>query len=150
MVVVASEVGIFQFISVKLLKITQGDPNKIFWSFGILTFVFSAFVNTIPAILIVGALTVVVCKELNYNPKNYILMEIVITNTGGLTTSISAITNLIIAIPFEISYLQFLIISFPLAIFLFFVSMVTIKKLCPIPEAADHDWRINKISNFYN
>lgn len=148
MVVVASEVGIFQFISVKLLKITQGDPNKIFWSFGILTFIFSAFVNTIPAILIVGALTVVVCKELEYNPKNYILMEIVITNTGGLTTSISAITNLIIAIPFKIGYLRFMLISLPLALVLFFVSMIAIKRLCPIPEPSDMEWRLDKIKNF--
>ena len=148
MVVVASEVGIFQFISIKLLKATQGDPNKIFWSFGVLTFVLSAFVNTIPAILIIGALTVVVCRELNYDPKSYILMEIVITNTGGLTTSISAITNLIIAIPFAIGYLQFLLISLPLALVLFFVSMVSIKKLSPIPEAADLEWRLNKIQNF--
>jgi Na+/H+ antiporter NhaD/arsenite permease-like protein len=148
MVVVASEVGILQFISIKLLKITRGDPNKIFWSFGILTFVFSAFVNTIPAILIVGALTVVVCKELEYDPKNYILMEIVITNTGGLTTSISAITNLIIAIPFKIGYLRFMIISLPLALILFFVSMVAIKRLCPIPEPSDMEWRLAKIQNF--
>ena len=130
-VAVASDVGLFQFVSIKLLKFTKGAPRKLYWVLGLLTFLLSATVNTIPAILVVGALTLVATRELNYNPKPYILMEIVITNTGGLTTIISAITNLIIATPFKISFVQFAMIASPLAVVLFVVSMLCMSKLSP-------------------
>lgn len=134
MVAVASQVGIFQFISVKLLKATKADPIKLYWTLGTLTFLLSAIVNTIPAILVVAALTIVATRELEYDVKPYILMEIVVTNTGGLTTLISAITNIIIALPFEIGFAHFIAISGPLSLVLFFVSMKMILRLVPLME----------------
>lgn len=150
MVAVASEVAIFQFISIKLLKITKGNPKRLYWTLGGLTFFLSGVVNTIPAILVVGALTIVATKELEYDPRPYILMEIVVTNTGGLTTLISAITNLIIALPFRISFAQFSLISAPIAIILFFVSMAMMQRLVPLKEVDEEDMRekILRIESF--
>ncbi len=148
MVVVASEVGLFQFISIKLLKATKGDPKLLYFSLGTLTLLLSSVVNTIPAILVVGALTIVACTELGYNPKPYILMEIVVTNTGGLTTLLSSITNLIIAIPFGISFMRFMIIGGPLSLILFIVSMVFMYFAVPIDDGGDAKHRIEKIREF--
>lgn len=138
-VAVASEVGIFQFISVFLLKITRGNPKKLYYTLAGLTFLLSAVVNTIPAILVVGALTIVATQELGYDPKPYILMEIVVTNTGGLTTVISAITNLIIAAPFKIGFLQFIVIGAPLAIILLAVSIFMMIRIVPIPQISEEE-----------
>ncbi len=144
-VAVASEVGIFQFISVFLLKFTQGDPKKLYYVLGILTFLLSAIVNTIPAILVVGALTIVATQELGYNPKPYILMEIVVTNTGGLTTVISAITNLIIATPFKIGFVMFIAIAGPLALILLAVSLIMMIRMVPIPEVSEEELEEKRI-----
>ncbi|RMG26955.1 MAG: hypothetical protein D6732_20760 [Methanobacteriota archaeon] len=148
MVVVASEVGLFQFISIKLLKATKGDPRYLYFSLGTLTLLLSSLVNTIPAILVVGALTIVACSELNYNPRPFILMEIVVTNTGGLTTLISAITNLIIAIPFGIAFIRFTVIAGPLAMILFVISMVFMYYAVPIEKGMDPKKRMEKINSF--
>lgn len=147
-VAVASEVGIFQFISIKMLKATKGDPIKLYWTLGFLTFSLSAVVGTIPAILVAGALTIVACKELELDPKAFIMMEIVVTNTGGLTTLISAITNLIIAIPFEITFIQFTLISAPLAIILFFVSMKMMMKIYKIDSLSVNEEKITNLQSF--
>jgi Na+/H+ antiporter NhaD/arsenite permease-like protein len=146
-VAVASEVGIFQFTSIKMLKATQGDPIKLYWTLGILTLILSALVSTIPAILIVGALTIFACKELELDPKQFIMMEIVVTNTGGLTTLISSITNLIIAIPFEITFIQFTLISAPLAIILFFVSMIMMKRIYKIDTLSVNKEKIKSLQS---
>jgi Na+/H+ antiporter NhaD/arsenite permease-like protein len=137
MVAVASEVGIFQFISIKLLKFTKGDPKKMYWALGILTYFLSAIVNTISAILIVGALTIVATKELEYNPKSYILMEISVINVAGLTTIISSMTNLIIAIPFGITFLQYSIIVGPFSLFLFLVTMLLMLRVVPVDAVSE-------------
>ncbi|OLS28657.1 MAG: Arsenical pump membrane protein [Candidatus Heimdallarchaeota archaeon LC_2] len=147
-VAVASEVGIFQFISVKILKATQGDPMKLYWALGLLTFGLSAVIGTIPAILIAGALTIVACNELELDPKAFIMMEIVVTNTGGLTTLISAITNLIIAIPFGITFIQFTLISAPLSIILFFISMKMMMRMYNIKEMTVKEEKIENLQSF--
>ncbi len=148
MVVVGSEVGLFQFISIKLLKFTKGDPLRLYIILGFLTLLLSAVVNTIPAILVVGALTLVACNELEYDPKPYILMEIVVTNTGGLTTLISSITNLIIALPYKITFGKFLIIAAPLSLLLFVVSLVLMYYIAPIDKPKDKKTIELKISTF--
>ena len=149
-VAVASEVGIFQYISIKLLKYTKGHPGKLYWTLGTLTFLLSSIINTIPAILVVGALTIVATKELGYNPKPYILMEIVITNSGGLTTLISSITNIIIATPFNISFLGFITIASPLAIILSIVSMLFMMKIAPYQKVEKEvlEENYSKIASF--
>ncbi len=148
MVEVATQVGIFQYISIKLLKQTKGDPIRLFWLLGILTMVLSAIVNTISAILVVGALTFVICDELGYDPWPYILMEIIVTNTGGLTTLISSPTNLIIGVQFNIGYLAFLKVSLFFGLPMFLLVMYAFLKLVPIEFELNEEVRLQKIEAF--
>jgi Na+/H+ antiporter NhaD/arsenite permease-like protein len=109
----AARSGVFTWISVKILKLSRGDPFRLLILFSILTAVFSAFLDNITAMIIIGSLTWVACNKLSLDPKPYLITEGIMTNVGGLLTLISSIPNIIIGKTAGISYLTFLIVSVP-------------------------------------
>jgi len=51
---VTSKSGLFTWIAVKLTKASQGEPVKLLWYYGIMTVIFSAVLNNVTAMIIVG------------------------------------------------------------------------------------------------
>ena len=62
---VTSRSGLFTWIALKLTKASKGDPVKLLISYGLLTVIFSAFLNNVTAMIIVGSLTTVSLKKLD-------------------------------------------------------------------------------------
>lgn len=120
---IASRSGIFTFISIKMLKASRGDPFRLLIFFSVLTAVFSAFLDNITAMIIIGSLTVVACRKLDLDAKPFLITEGIMTNVGGLLTLISSIPNIIVGKAAYISYLKFVIVAGPYTIVAIAVSM---------------------------
>ena len=143
---IAARSGVFTFLSVKMLKASRGDPFRLLILFSILTTVFSAFLDNITAMIIVGSLTVVACRKLEFDPKPFLITEAIMTNVGGLLTLISSIPNIIIGQTAGISYLTFLIVAVPYTVFAITASMFVARRVfgrsvSPLtsPEAKAHN-----------
>ena len=54
---VTSKSGLFTWIAIKLTKVSGGDPFKLLVFYGVMTIVFSAVLNNVTAMIIVGSLT---------------------------------------------------------------------------------------------
>ncbi len=121
---IAARSGIFTWISVKILKASRGDPFRLLIFLSILTAVFSAFLDNITAMIIVGSLTVVACRKLELDPKPFLITEGIMTNVGGLLTLISSIPNIIIGKTADISYVKFLIVAGPYTVVATAATMV--------------------------
>ncbi|MGY8696600.1 MAG: SLC13 family permease, partial [Verrucomicrobiia bacterium] len=89
---VTSRSGLFTWIAVKLTKASKGDPQTLLWLYGIMTVVFSAVLNNVTAMIIVGSLTAVSLGKLERTDKllGFLLVEALLTNIGGLLTLISS------------------------------------------------------------
>ncbi|UCE61077.1 MAG: hypothetical protein JSU63_04870 [Phycisphaerales bacterium] len=121
---IAARSGIFTWISVKMLKASRGDPFRLLIFLSVLTTVFSAFLDNITAMIIIGSLTVVACRKLDLNPMPFLVTEGIMTNVGGLLTLISSIPNIIVGKAADISYLTFLVVTGPYTIIAIVVSML--------------------------
>jgi len=110
---IAARSGVFTWVSIKMLKASRGDPFRLLIFFSILTAIFSAFLDNITAMIIIGSLTVVACRKLSLDPKPFLITEGIMTNVGGLLTLISSIPNIIIGKAADISYLDFVIVTGP-------------------------------------
>ena len=106
-VTLISRSGLFTWISVKILKVSQGDPFRLLICFSGLTVVFSAFLNNVTAMIIVGSLTIVACKKLKLSAMPFLLAEGIYTNIGGLLTLISSIPNIIVGNAAGITFVTF-------------------------------------------
>ena len=61
---VTSRSGLFTWIAIKLTKASRGDPLRLLIFYGIMTVVFSAVLNNVTAMIIVGSLTYVSLTKL--------------------------------------------------------------------------------------
>ncbi len=95
---VTSKSGLFAWIAIKVTKLSRGDPWKLLIYYGCMTVVFSAVLNNVTAMIIVGSLTGVSLKKLGRADKllGFLLVEGLLTNIGGLLTLVSSVQNIIV------------------------------------------------------
>lgn len=106
---VTSKSGLFTWIAIRVTKTSDGDPLKLLWFYGIMTVVFSAVLNNVTAMIIVGSLTAVSLDKLGRSDKllGFLLIEGLLTNIGGLLTLISSVPNIIVGTTADISFVTF-------------------------------------------
>ena len=105
----AEESKIFEFSAIKFLKISKGEPLKLFLFFSFLIVILSTILSNLVAMVIVASLTMVACKNLDLDPKPYIFAEAIFANIGGLMTLISSVPNILVSLVAGISFLEFLL-----------------------------------------
>jgi len=122
---VTSKSGVFSWIAIKLTKSSGGDPVRLLTYYGIMTVLFSAMLNNVTAMIIVGSLTGVSLKKLEQEDKllGFLMVEGLLTNIGGLLTLISSVPNIIVGNLAGISFVKFFVVSAP------FVAVATVLTL---------------------
>ncbi len=122
---ITSKTGLFTWIAIKLTKASKGDPRRLLWFYGLMTVVFSAVLNNVTAMIIVGSLTGVSLKKLGRMNMllGFLLVEGLLTNIGGLLTLISSVPNIIVGNAAGISFATFFVKSAP---YVFVATIATI------------------------
>ena len=112
---VTTQSGIFSWLAIRLTKLTKGDPFRLLVAYSVMTVLFSAFLNNVTAMIIIGSLTVVSLEKLERRDLllGFLLTEGLLTNIGGLLTLISSVPNIIIGNAAGISFIEFTYISAP-------------------------------------
>ena len=112
---VTSRSGLFSWIAIRVTKLSQGDPLRLLCFYGVMTVLFSAVLNNVTAMIIVGSLTVVSLEKLERRQQlmPFLLIEGLLTNIGGLLTLISSVPNIIVGTTANISFTSFLLKSSP-------------------------------------
>ncbi len=107
--------GLFTWIAIKLTKASRGDPVFLLTYYCVMTVLFSALLNNVTAMLIVGALTAVSLDRLKQNRLllGFLLVEGLLTNVGGLLTLISSVPNIIVGRAAGIEFIEFSIMAGP-------------------------------------
>lgn len=107
--------GIFSWTAIKLTKMSGGNPRRLLWYYGAMTVVFSAVLNNVTAMIIVGSLTGVSLRKLGKDDYllGFLLVEGLLTNIGGLLTLISSIPNIIVGTAAGISFVEFFVKAAP-------------------------------------
>ncbi|MED5494605.1 MAG: SLC13 family permease, partial [Verrucomicrobiota bacterium] len=115
---VTSKSGLFTFIAIKLTKVSKGDPRRLLWFYGVMTVVFSAVLNNVTAMIIVGSLSAVSLGKRGQRDKlrGFLLVEGLLTNIGGLLTLISSVPNIIVGTTAEIGFITFFLKAAPYVI----------------------------------
>ncbi|RUM33946.1 MAG: hypothetical protein DSY50_07340 [Desulfobulbus sp.] len=112
---VTSRSGLFSWFAIRLTQMSKGDPLKLLWYYGLMTVIFSAVLNNVTAMIIVGSLTAVSLGKLNNRDKllGFLLIEGLLTNVGGLLTLISSVPNIIVGNSAGISFTRFFLKASP-------------------------------------
>lgn len=112
---VSSESGLFSWIAIKLTKLSGGDPVRLLNYYAALTVLFSAVLNNVTAMIIIGSLTAVSLAKLEKRDLllGFLLVEGLLTNVGGLLTLISSVPNIIVGNVAGIPFMTFFFVAAP-------------------------------------
>ena len=140
---VTAKSGLFTFIAIRLTKLSEGDPLKLLVYYGVMTVVFSAVLNNVTAMIIVGSLTGVSLKKLGRSDKllGFLLVEGLLTNIGGLLTLISSVPNIIVGQIAGISFVRFFVIASPFVVLATGLTLYVGSRLFGIKRLADQSER---------
>ena len=102
-------------MAISLTKKSGGDPWKLLLAYGILTVVFSAMLNNVTAMIIIGSLTGVSLAKLKRADLllGFLVVEGLLTNVGGLLTLISSVPNIIVGGIAGIGFVDFFLVAAP-------------------------------------
>jgi len=112
---VTSRSGVFTWLAITLTKQSGGDPWRLLMAYGVLTVVFSAVLNNVTAMIIIGSLTAVSLKKLRRTDLllGFLVVEGLLTNVGGLLTLISSVPNIIVGNIAGITFVKFFLVAAP-------------------------------------
>ena len=112
---VTSRSGLFTWIAIRLTQQSGGDSMKLMIYYGLMTVVFSAVLNNVTAMIIVGSLTGVSLRKLGREQQllGFLMIEGLLTNIGGLLTLISSVPNIIVGEAAGISFVRFFLNASP-------------------------------------
>lgn len=112
------ELNIFDFISLKLLSYSRGSVSLLHVFLFITTFLLSAILDNITAILLMGRLTINLAEGLDIDAKPLVISEIFATESAGIASPVSSLPSIIVAVEGDVTFLDFLIIFGPLLLIL--------------------------------
>ncbi len=140
---VISRSGIFSWMAITLTRVSGGDPLRLLGFYAALTVLFSAVLNNVTAMIIVGSLTVVSLGKLERKDLllGFLLTEGLLTNIGGLLTLISSVPNIILGNKAGIPFVDFFIVAAPYALVATLVTLAMAVVLFDIKPLENNEAR---------
>ncbi|MCG8582802.1 MAG: ArsB/NhaD family transporter [Bacteroidales bacterium] len=121
-VAIMRKTGLFEYIAIKGIKITGGNPWRILVVLSIVTAVLSAFLDNVTTVLIIVPLTFAVADTIKINPLPLLISEILFSNIGGAATLIGDPPNIMIGGATHLDFVDFINNNLPIVLV---VSVVT-------------------------
>lgn len=126
-VAVLRKSGLFEYIAIKSVKITKGNPWKILVVLSIITAVLSAFLDNVTTVLIIVPLTFAIANTLRINPTPFLIGEILLSNIGGAATLIGDPPNIMIGGATHLEFMDFIYINTPIVIIVSIVTLLILR-----------------------
>lgn len=137
---VTSETGLFDFVAIRAAKAAKAEPKKILTYLGIITAVFSAFLDNVTTVLLMVPVTFSITKQLELNPMPFLLTQIMASNIGGTATLIGDPPNIMIGSAVkELTFMMFIenltpLVIIEMGIVIFIFEHIYHKDLSTRPE----------------
>ena len=121
-VAITKHSGVFQFVAIWAAKMGKGKPLSIFFILGLITAVFSAFLDNVTTVLLIVPVIFVIANNLKISPLPFLIGAILFSNIGGAATLIGDPPNIIIGSSAGLTFNDFLVHMGPIAIVLMIVT----------------------------
>jgi|GEM_PF-46071 len=124
---VLQEAGLFDYCAKRFIIEADGDLWKLMVFLCITTYVFSCFVNNLTTIFIIVPMTLSLADKLKFDPKPFIISEIISSNLGGASSMIGDFPNMLISSETGLLFHDFIFYMMPICLILLFVLLYFIK-----------------------
>jgi Na+/H+ antiporter NhaD/arsenite permease-like protein len=135
--VVLDEAGFFDYAAHKISRFAGESRLKILVLFCLITYSFSLVVNNLSAILVMVPMTLKLSSVLGFDPKPFIIGEVISSNIGGASTMVGDFPNMLISSEAKIGFNEFIIFMMPICLILLGVLLIFLKLKINVFAVAD-------------
>ena len=123
---ITKDTGLFQYVAIKLAKLSRGNGFVILILLSLVTAVFSAFLDNVTTVLILAPISILIAVELGLNPTPFVISEAIASNIGGTATLIGDPPNIMIGSAAHLGFSDFLVNLGPviLIMLVFFIGFI--------------------------
>ncbi|MEQ9715873.1 MAG: SLC13 family permease [Candidatus Asgardarchaeia archaeon] len=114
--ILVNEAGLFQWVAIKLVKLTVGDLVKIFFSLIMLTIILSSVITILVSAIIIARLTISITEAIDVDPYPFLLAEAIAVGIGGATSLVASPNTILVAQFAHLDFTFFLIYTMPISI----------------------------------
>jgi len=134
MVSIIKKTGLFQYLAIKISKLSRGKIFSLLFFLSITTGILSSVLDNVTTIILIVPVTLAICENLEISPVPLVLSEIFASNIGGTATLIGDPPNIIIGSAAQLSFMDFIINLAPFVLVLlvllpFFISLFYKKEI---------------------
>ncbi len=109
MVGIVHQTGLIQYVAVKAIQASGGNPWRLMVALSLLTAITSALLDNVTTVLLVGPVALAVCEAMDVDPVPFIFSVIFASNIGGTATLIGDPPNILIGSAAGFSFNDFII-----------------------------------------
>jgi Na+/H+ antiporter NhaD/arsenite permease-like protein len=111
-----SDAGFFSYLALKLARLLDYSPIKIFIFFPVITGLLSGFMDSVTVMLFFATLTYEICKILKMDATPLVITEVLMANIGGSATMVGDPPNVILGLKLGFYFNDFIIHNAPISI----------------------------------
>lgn len=123
-VAVMAKSGLFEYLSIRAIKLSRGDPVRILIIMALLALPLTAIFDNITSSLVLGSIVITACTILGLDFVPYLIAIAIVINIGGLLTPVSDLPNMMITTAAGFGFLSFVWYILPLCIVLVGVTLL--------------------------
>lgn len=116
--------GVFQYLAVKAVQLSKGEPIRILISLATITAILSAFLDNVTTVLLIVPITFTIAESMNLNPMPFLMSQVIASNIGGTSTLIGDPPNIMIGSQTHLGFMDFLVNLSPVIIVIHIVTML--------------------------
>jgi Na+/H+ antiporter NhaD/arsenite permease-like protein len=117
--------GFFQWIAIRAVKVSRGDPFRLLVALSTIAAVLSAFLDNVTTVVLIAPVTLYIATVLRVSPLPFLICEILASNIGGTATLIGDPPNILIGSASGYDFAAFLVNMGPPALVAFVAFLVT-------------------------
>ena len=120
--------GIFDWLAVRSVRLSRGEPLRLLLILCVVTAVLSAFLDNVTTVILTAPITLSIARRLDVPPVPYLISQILASNIGGTATLIGDPPNILIGSAAGLDFVDFLVNLAPVTVVVF-VAFVVVMRL---------------------
>lgn len=126
-----AETGLFDWLIIRVMKVSKGEVFPLFIITFLLTLTLSTVLANVTAMILITSMTFTTCQALDYDPTPFLLSAVLATDLAGMATLISSLPALLVGTTAGIGFIDFLLISLPFVIVSIPICILYLQKFFP-------------------
>ncbi len=121
--IIAKESGIFQYLALKVIKYSKGNPLILLITLSFLAGFLSSILDEITTLLFLANITLAITYILGISPLPFLISEIIFSNIGGMATYIGTPVDIMIGSAANLNFYDFIYHMTPISLILITVNI---------------------------